>query len=261
MPVAPAGIDAAYLPGRSAPVARTRLYSGVVADFPLPLPDPVLAARLAAAIDIDGKIPRTIDSLGSLRDRDVVLLDDVDGFRAAQLRALGARLTLRPEASVDGLEPSSADAILSFWGPLGQPSDETAGRIEAAGRALRPGGRLLIVSDYGRDEVALLLPGGDDPPVYRALLRRDSWYLAAGFKLRVIHGWWSFETIDEARGLLEAGFGELGATVAAGLRRPRLAHKMVVYHRTFGEPAASAQDAASTAGGDANAPEDGALRG
>lgn len=211
--------------------------------------DPELGARLAAVVDVDGKIPRTIDSLGPLRDRDVVVLDDLDGLRAAQLRALGARVTIRPEQDVDALETSSVDAVVSFWGDLGQPSDETARRIEAAGRALRAGGRLLILSDYGRDDVALLLPGGDDPPVYRALLQRDSWYLAAGFKLRVIHGWWSFASLDEARDFLGASFGELGPTVAAGLRRPRLAHKMVVYHRTFGEPVAVTRNAAAAAAG------------
>jgi hypothetical protein len=220
--------------------------------------DPVLAARLAAVVDVDGKIPRTLDSLGPLRDRDVVLLDDADGFRAAQLRALGARVRIHPEEAVGALEPSSADAVLSFWGALGQPSDETARRIDAAGRVLRPGGKLLILSDYGRDEVALLLPGGDDPPVYRALLQRDSWYLAAGFKLRVIHGWWSFASLDEARDFLKASFSELGPTVAAGLRRPRLAHKMVVYHRTFGEPSAPDTGAGSAAA--AQALEDGVAR-
>ena len=53
----------------SAPERRL-LYSPFVSDLPVALPDP-LARRLAAALDVEGKIPRALDALGPLADRDV----------------------------------------------------------------------------------------------------------------------------------------------------------------------------------------------
>ena len=103
-----------------------------------------------------------------------------------------------------------------------------------AGRVLRPGGRLLVLHDYGRDEVSRLR---GDLPDYGLLSRRDGPYLRGGFKVRVVHCFWTFESIDEARGFLEAAFGTVGGEVAAAMKRPRLTYNVAVYHKTFGAPA------------------------
>ena len=54
----------------------------------------------------------------------------------------------------------------------------------------------------------------------------------AGFRVRVIHCWWTFESVDQARELLAAGFGELGVELAERMKRPRLEYQVAIYHRS-----------------------------
>ena len=74
----------------------------------------------------------------------------------------------------------------------------------------------------------------------RARSRRDGWYLSNGFRIRVIHCFWTFGSIDEARAFLADAFGAPGEAVGGTLRRPRLTYNVAVYHRWRGgqEPAA-----------------------
>jgi SAM-dependent methyltransferase len=203
-----------------------------VADLPIELGDG-LTERLARILDVEAKIPRSFDALGPVGGRDVLLLDGADGIRARQLTELGARVAF---AATDGQShidapDDSADVVLSLWMPF--PGDLT--RVEReVDRVLRPGGRLLVLHDYGRDEVSRLR---GDLPEYGLLSRRDGPYLRGGFKVRVVHCFWTFGSIDEARDLLEAAFGGVGSQVAATMRRPRLTYNVAVYHKTFGAAA------------------------
>ncbi|TAM78102.1 MAG: hypothetical protein EPN50_01680, partial [Chloroflexota bacterium] len=80
-------------------------------DAPIQLADPRLQARLLAAIDSEGKIPRALDELGPVRERRVLLLDAAaQGHLARALRNLGARLTTR--RSRTGPSSSRARGIL-----------------------------------------------------------------------------------------------------------------------------------------------------
>ena len=67
---------------------------------------------------------------------------------------------------------------------------------------LRPGGRLLVLHDYGRDDVSRLR---GDLPEYGLLSRRDGPFLRGGFKVRVVHCFWTFESIEEARDFPRVG--------------------------------------------------------
>jgi SAM-dependent methyltransferase len=202
-------------------------------DVPLEL-DAVLEGRLARALDVEGKIPRTLDVLGPIGGRDVVLLDDdgaatTAGLRAAQLRELGARLTVTgwgdpPHAD---LPDAAADVLVSCWTAFrgADPAE-----LDEAGRILRPGGRLLAVHDYGRDDVSRLL---GERPEYATWSRRDGPFLKRGFKIRVVHCFWTFDSIEDGQDFLEAAFGVVGRAVGAGMTRPRLTYNVAVYHRTF----------------------------
>jgi SAM-dependent methyltransferase len=199
-----------------------------VSDLPLDLGG-ALSARLGDALDVEAKIPRALETLGPVAERDVLLLDGAGGLRAGQLEGLGARVTV---TSAPGPVPfeaddASADVIVGCWSTFrAAPEDE----IADARRILRPGGRLLVVHDYGRDDVARLL---GDRPEYAAWTRRDGPFLGHGFKIRVIHCFWTFPSIDEMRDFLDAAFGEQGRDVAASLHRPRLSYNIAVYHRTM----------------------------
>ena len=231
-----------------------------MSDTPFPLPEDGVASRLVAAFDADAKIPRALEALGPVAGRDVVLVDADRGYRARQLAALGARVTalLAPvggedgaaaearaaglhdavadlgdsvrvalgDAGATGLPDGCADSVVAFWTAYRPPADAA---VAEADRILRPGGRLLVVHDYGRDDHVRVEPAIAEETV--AWSRRDGWYLTHGFRVRVIHAFWTFADADEAHELLAAAFGEAGSALADGLTRPRISHNVAVYHR------------------------------
>jgi hypothetical protein len=199
-----------------------------VADLPVDLP-PDLATRLADAFDQEGKICRALEGLGPVGDRDVILVDGAGGRHEAQLAELGARLTHVPangRFEAASLPADSADAIVALWTAF-RGVDPV--EIAEADRVLRAGGRLLIVHDYGRDDVSGLR---GDLPEYGSWTRRDGPFLRGGFRIRVVHCWWTWPTIEEAQEFLGAAFGERGQAVGETLKRPRLSYNVAIYHRS-----------------------------
>lgn len=174
---------------------------------------------------------RALENLGPVSDRDVVLVDGAGGLRARQLTDLGARVTLVESSGPAPFDApaASADVVVSFWSAFrGAPPDQ----LTHARRLLRPGGRLLVVHDYGRDDVATLR---GDLPEYGSWSRRDGPFLGCGFKVRVVHCWWTFESLDAARALLEDVFGQAGQDLGGRLTRPRVSYNLAIYHRSFEE--------------------------
>jgi SAM-dependent methyltransferase len=217
-----------------------------VSDLPLSLP-PDAATRLRLAIDRERKIDRALEALGPIAGRDVLVVggtaDELDRY-ARQ----GARIT-----PLEATEPSwpvgagSVDTVLSVWSGFRAVDAALLGEVD---RVLRPDGRLLVVHDYGRDDVSRLR---GELPEYGSWSRRDGPFLSNGFRVRVIHCFWTFDGLDDARSFLEGAFGEPGAAVAAELRRPRLSYNVAVYHRTRGGTIApllgEVPQTASSAGG------------
>ena len=209
------------------------LYSPFVSDLPVALPDP-LARRLAAALDVEGKIPRALDALGPLADRDVAWVDGEAGVLVDRLIELGSRIRpiSRDDTAGHARTPKPwADALVAAWSAFrGFDAEEMA----EADRIVRAGGRLLVVHDYGRDDVSRLSADGQERPEYGLWSRRDGPFLGNGFKVRVVHCWWTFDSVDDARTFLGEAFGEAGQRLAAALTRPRLSYNVAIYHRTIG---------------------------
>jgi hypothetical protein len=202
-----------------------------VADLPLDL-DPQISARLVAALDVEGKVLRALEDLGPIGGRDVVVVGSGESERR-RLSDLGGRLTLvdpyRPgDASAWQLPDASTDTIVAEWSAFRGVDPQ---EIAEADRVLREEGRLLVVQDYGRDDVSAVR---GERPENLLWSRRDGPFLSAGFKIRVLHCWWTFASLEDARSLLAAAFAERGKQFGAGLKRPRLSHKVAVYHRTRG---------------------------
>jgi SAM-dependent methyltransferase len=215
---------------------------------------------LSAVLDIEGKIPRALDALGPMAGSDVLLVDADQGARARQLAELGARLTLleRDAARADalrraidgspavtvrkgepiatGLPDRSVDRVVSLWSAF---RDRLETEAAEALRVLRPGGRLLVLHDYGRDDVSRLRDA--NLPEYGAWSRRDGWFLRSGFKVRVVHCWWTFDSVETASEFLVDAFAERGREVAATMRRPRLSYNVAIYHLARSENEAQAE--------------------
>jgi hypothetical protein len=210
-----------------------------VADLPFELAAP-LARRLRAAVDLEGKIPRALEALGPLADRRVGFVDVPAGPLRDVLSATASEAVAIPPLDPLRIDhpDGSLDAVLSLWSAFRGVDEADLVEVD---RVLAPEGRLLIVHDYGRDDVCALVDS--DAPQYRVWSRREGPFLrGGGFKIRVLHCFWTFESMDEAQAFLAEAFGERGAAVGATLRRPRLAWNVAVYHRWRGgiAPAADA---------------------
>jgi SAM-dependent methyltransferase len=209
-----------------------------VSDLPFPLPDDV-AARLRLALDRERKIARALEALGPLAGRDVLVVGGGPD-ELARYAGEGARVaTVDADAPPWPVEDASVDAVISCWSAFRGVDDAL---IEEVDRVLRPDGRLLVVHDYGRDDVSRLR---GDLPEYGQWSRRDGPFLSSGFRVRVIHCFWTFDGLDDAKSFLESAFGPAGAEVAGRLKRPRLSYNVAIYHRTRGGAAGRASEPAS----------------
>ena len=198
-----------------------------MADLPFELAAP-LAQRLRTFADIEGKIPRALQALGPLTNRRVGLID----VPAGALRdALAADADVRDlprgaELAIE-LPDESLDTVVSLWSGFHGVDPRAIAEVD---RVLAPFGRLLVVHDYGRDDASAL--ADPDAPQYGRWSRRDGPFLRdAGFKIRVLHCFWTFPSIDAAREFLAEAFGERGVEVGDGLKRPRISWNVAVYHR------------------------------
>ena len=212
-----------------------------MADPSIQLQEPDLRSRLLRAIDAEARVPAALQALGPVTDRDVCVLEGADGRLAGQLLALGGWIRTVPDASSESLAAlpdDRADVLVSGWTGFRPGTPEWDEQLAHARRMLRPDGRLLVVHDYGRDEVTGLFADPSRAAERIAWSRPSGPFLGHGFRVRVLHCWWQWDTQAEATDLLTRGFGDAGAAVAAGMRRPRLAWKVAVYHLAMGLPEA-----------------------
>jgi hypothetical protein len=192
--------------------------------------DPQLPEPLVRAVDAEGRLPAALQALGPVMGRDVAVLDGADGPGSRRLLALGAWVRTAPDAGLPGLPDGSADVLVAWRRGFSPASDAWQDDLSEASRVLRGEGRLLVVKDYGRDEVTALL--GDETRARElvSFSNPKGPFLGAGFRVRVIHCWWHWGSLEEASEELIATFGEGARQVAEGMRRPRLSYKVAVYH-------------------------------
>jgi hypothetical protein len=196
-------------------------------------------------MDRERKIDRALEALGPLIDRDVAFVgpgpDEIARWTAAGVRPAVVESLMGDVAR--SLPDASADTIVCAWSAFRgvDPVD-----LATADRILRPGGRLLVVHDYGRDDVSRLR---GDLPEYGDWSRRDGPFLSNGFRVRVVHSFWTFDSLQAARGFLAEAFGPAGVALGAELKRPRLTWNVALYHRTRGDIAAAGDPAAGAVAG------------
>ena len=184
-------------------------------------------------MDTEARIPAALDALGPINDREVVVVGPSDAHLATQLLGLGGWIRAIPALSAEAtgsIPDVRADVLIAAWTGFQPGSPDWDDQLTQARRVLRPDGRLLVLHDYGRDEVTGL--AGDDVRASELIAwsRPNGPFLGHGFRVRVLHCWWRWDTQEEATETLTLCFGDAGAAVAAGMRRPRLAWKVAVYH-------------------------------
>lgn len=197
-----------------------------MSELPVDL-TPDLAAVLASALDREGKIGRALEALGPVADRDVLLLDTPGGAIRHSLDELGARLSDAPASAPLRFDApdGSIDAVIAVWSAF---RGVDPAEVAEADRVLRLGGRLLVVHHYGRDDIAHVL----DATEAVAWGRPFGPFLSNGFRVRVLHCWWTFDSLEAMGTFLGDAFGQRARAFGGTLKRPRLAHKVAVYHRT-----------------------------
>ena len=111
------------------------------------------------------------------------------------------------------------------------PDDASLPAIEEALRVLRPGGRLVVIGYYGRDDVASLLEPEVVAHAREATQRRTGWWLRNGFKIKVVHARLDLGDPATAHELLPRLYGDRGAAFLMGPHRPSLRLNLGLYHR------------------------------
>lgn len=218
--------------------------------------DPALHARLAEAIDPDRKVLQALERITPLSGKRIADVGTGLGHypmllarRTGRTYGVESDPTLLAEARrlvaethqpniriVEGdavrlpLRDGAVDIVLSADIT---PDDTSLPAIAEAMRVLRPGGRLVVIGYYGRDDVAPLL---DPETVERAIdatHRRTGWWLRNGFKIKVVHSRVDVHDTDLAHELLPRLYGDRGRAYLMAPHKPSLKLNLGLYHRAL----------------------------
>jgi ubiquinone/menaquinone biosynthesis C-methylase UbiE len=117
------------------------------------------------------------------------------------------------------------------------PDDGALPAIAEAFRVLRPGGRLIVIGYYGRDDVAALLEPEIVAQAMEATQRRTGWWLRNGFKIKVVHARVDLSDSELAHEILPRLYGDRGRAYLMGPHRPFLRLNLGLYHRAVPDAA------------------------
>ncbi|HEX7172638.1 MAG TPA: class I SAM-dependent methyltransferase, partial [Candidatus Limnocylindria bacterium] len=111
------------------------------------------------------------------------------------------------------------------------PDDGSLPAIIEAMRVIRPGGRLVVIGYYGRDDVAALLEPEVVAHAREATQRRTGWWLRNGFKIKVVHARLDLGDPMTAHELLPRLYGDRGRAFLMGPHPSSLRLNLGLYHR------------------------------
>jgi SAM-dependent methyltransferase len=126
------------------------------------------------------------------------------------------------------LRDGAVDVVLS--GEI-EPDDASLPAVDEALRVLRPGGRLIVIGYYGRDDLASLLEPEVVAHAFEATQRRTGWWLRNGFKIKVVHARIDLSDAAAALELLPRLYGDRGRAFLMGPHADSLALRLGLYHR------------------------------
>jgi SAM-dependent methyltransferase len=126
------------------------------------------------------------------------------------------------------LRDAVVDIVLS--GTI-EPDDGSLPAIDEAMRVLRPGGRLVVLGYYGRDDLASLLEPEVVAHALAATRRRTGWWLRNGFKIKVVHTRLDVSDQAVALELLPRLYGDRGRAFMMSPHPASLVLNLGLYHR------------------------------
>ena len=216
--------------------------------------DPALHARLAAAIDPDRKVLEALERIMPLSGKRIADVGTGIGHypmllarRTGRTYGIEADPELLAEArrrAADAHQPNirilegsptalplrdaTVDVVLTS---AIEPDDGALPIVEEALRVLRPGGRLIAMGYYGRDDVGVLLEPEVAEHARAATHHRGGWWMRNGFKIKVVHARLDLGDAATAHELLPRLYGDRGR---AFLMRPHpdsLRLNLGLFHR------------------------------
>jgi SAM-dependent methyltransferase len=217
-------------------------------------PDPGLHARLTDVIDPDRKVLAALERIVPLSGKRIADVGTGIGHyplllarRTARTYGIESEAALRDVAReradaahqpniriVEGggehlpLRDGAVDIVLS--GEIG-PDDRWLPAIDEAMRVLRPGGRLVVIGYYGRDDMAGLLEPEVVERARQATQRRIGWWLRHDFKIKVVHARVDLHDEIAAMELLPRLYGDRGRAFLMGPHPVSLELRLGLYHR------------------------------
>jgi ubiquinone/menaquinone biosynthesis C-methylase UbiE len=216
--------------------------------------DPQLHARLGEVIDPDRKVLAALERIVPLAGKRIAdvgtgighypmllarhtgrtygIESDPALLDVARRRATSAH---QPNLRIveGGLEtlPLRDGAVDVVLCGLIEPEDASLPAITELMRVLRPGGRLVLIGYYGRDQVAGLLEPEVVAHALHATQRRTGWWLRHGFKIKVVHARIDISNQATAMELLPRLYGDRGLAFLMAPHPPSLTLKLGLYHR------------------------------
>jgi len=117
------------------------------------------------------------------------------------------------------------------------PEDASLPAVAEALRVLRPGGRIIVIGHYGRDDVSSLLEPEVVAHGVEATRRRTGWWQRHGFKIKVVHARLDLGDGPTAHELLPRLYGDRGRAYLMGPHPASLSLNLGLYHYQVREAA------------------------
>lgn len=215
--------------------------------------DPALHARLGEMIDPDRKVLAALERIVPLAGKRIADVGTGIGHYPMLLaRHTGRTYGIESDPALLDVARQRASAAhqpnlrIVEGGPEALPLHDEAVDVVLCGlidaddaslpaiaemlRVLRPGGRLVVIGYYGRDQVASLLEPEVVAHALEATQRRSGWWLRHGFKIKVVHSRLDVSDPATTLELLPRLYGDRGRAFLMAPHPASLTLKLGLYH-------------------------------
>jgi SAM-dependent methyltransferase len=210
---------------------------------------------MAQAIDPEGRIPAAMQAAAPIEGRSLLDVGAGVGDRTIVYARLAEKVyALEPDpkalpilrgrirssgvsnvtvltagAEAIPLEENSVHVAYATWAYFFGPGSEPG--LAEVERVVQPGGDIVVVQNYGHDELARLWT-----PDEARCEEWPPWFAEHGFGCNIVDTVWRFQSPEEAVAVLGFLWGEGTQTHVQESGRVEFGYKVAVYHRRVPEP-------------------------